>query len=399
MRELLLTPGHSQWWLLSPGIMIYYDRISILKKDFDSVIEKASSSSYHARIANHLEFLHKEQFAELNIIDLLPNQLDKLNINEAVKLKDNLIQVALDPEDPTITCIDIFKILHSSFSGWLDLNKRKIKYLNNDEQYSKYMLSEQIPKWNDRLFLLKNYSNSVPDKKLENILLYDKIINSSLLRLIATSLNYMNLTHNGYHIYDPLLQSYMPTIELLEGQNVAKNMCNEEGDVNKLFEVFRAKMKRYNEHFPIDLKISDLWKESKKHEKIRKDLVRLDDTLNRISSNDLKESLFDAQSEVKNIVNAIEITTKSIDNGFWIVGLICDCISPILFPKFAAKISNEISNFQSISKGVGAFAGRYAFIADKIITAQEDLKTNRYISSNFNKHIFDNHYKPFSKDI
>lgn len=399
MRELLLPPGHSQWWLLSPGIMIYYDHICILKKDFEDVIERAPSSSYHARIAKHLEIVNKDQFTELKIIESIPETTQICSPKRAIKVRDELIRSALDPNDPTLTSQDVFKILFSSFSTWVHFNKRKLLYLNPGEPYHNYLGTEKIPQWEKRIELLKQCCLPNTNKFQEELLQNDPITQGSLLRLITTVLTYMDLTHAGHHIYDPLLQSYLPAIELLEGQTIANKICNQGGDVNKLFEVFHSTMKKYNECLPININIKDLWKESKKHAQIRKNLARLDDTLNRITDDDLKYSLQEVQKQIKSVVQSLETSISIVDHGFWIAGIVCSIISTFLPPSLLSKLSNELSNLQSISKGIGLFAGRYALIADKIIIAQDDDKMRFNNHTKFNKKLFDEHYKPFSSSI
>lgn len=69
MREVFLTPEHSKWWLLSPGVAIYYDKIKICESDFNKALKEGSQSSYHNQIATHLDsFTSREDFPEIEII-------------------------------------------------------------------------------------------------------------------------------------------------------------------------------------------------------------------------------------------------------------------------------------------------------------------------------------------
>ncbi|HIJ29665.1 MAG TPA: hypothetical protein HPP65_05820 [Gammaproteobacteria bacterium] len=111
MREVYLTPEHSKWWLLSPGVTIYYDKIKICQSDYDKSLKEADQSSYHNQIALHLDaFLSRDDFPEIEII---PD--DELNLVEDHPQRSEVIKNILfnrveDKDDPTLEAKDLVKL-------------------------------------------------------------------------------------------------------------------------------------------------------------------------------------------------------------------------------------------------------------------------------------------------
>lgn len=102
MRKLFLPPGHSQWWLLSPGVMLYYDCICMLRRDFEETISKESMSSYHQAISRRLSSftnLKEVNFELIDSYEILENYNNLYNIRkESRYIRDSLIQQALDSD-------------------------------------------------------------------------------------------------------------------------------------------------------------------------------------------------------------------------------------------------------------------------------------------------------------
>lgn len=48
MRTIYLAPNITSFWMMNPGIILYYDKIYITKEDYDDIYEKKYYSSFHS---------------------------------------------------------------------------------------------------------------------------------------------------------------------------------------------------------------------------------------------------------------------------------------------------------------------------------------------------------------
>jgi hypothetical protein len=396
MREVYLTPEHSSWWLLSPGVTIYYDKLKICKSDFDKMLKAGGQSSYHDQIALHLDaFKSRDDFPEIEIIDDSELPLAKDYFQRADILKNILFKRAADNSDPTLIPKDLVKLTIDAFHHWIEYNKGKVRYLSKGEAYSNMLGSDLIPNWEQRLRSLYSIYRS-PDEEILNLFSENPDAISTFKRLLASSSRCIDLIDSGKQIYDPMLVEYLPTIQLIEGRRVTKNLIDKKGDVSGFFEAFNIQMTKYKEILPININLNEVGKNITDYNKIRSNLKRLDSTISSIQHSDLLHSLSDIKNEIGAIVHENQNLSRNIGYGFWVSGLIWTVASFLGGPDLSKKISDGATTLNMMSQGVGKFAGAYSLITDRVILQQDSkLMANSYNSVDYN--YFKKHYWDFSK--
>lgn len=370
MREVLLAPEHSQWWLLSPGITLFFDRLVILRDDYENVMGSAGQSSYHAQIAQHLEALIRQ--GELPVIEIREKLATlKDNYKEKAEIvRANLYRIAENPDNPALSPLDIVKLTERVFSNWIAHNKRKVPYLHDDEPYRKLLERDLLKSWKERQNNIAKLFSYREEEMLERFR-SDERTESTFTRLIASALQCMDLVDAGYRIYDPMFVEYLPAIAVLEALRTAKEITPQESDIRVLFNAYEVRMARYGEIIPLEVKISELPMIVKRYTKIRKLLERIDDTLKVIDEKDPARAFEAAKKEISPLVAEARIAAKTIDYGFWAAGLITSLIGDAVgLPALVDGISATTAALALVRRNVGRFAGAYALITDSMIMSQ-----------------------------
>ena len=110
MRDVVLVPEHSQWWLLSPGMTLYYDRLLIHSKDYEEIMNAAGKSSYHAQVAQHLDALMRQgEEPCIEVVKDLKGLGDDYH-KRGELIRDKLYALASDPQNPAISQKEIVRL-------------------------------------------------------------------------------------------------------------------------------------------------------------------------------------------------------------------------------------------------------------------------------------------------
>jgi hypothetical protein len=289
-REVILTPEHSQWWLLSPGVSLYYDTVKILESDLRKVLEAADQSSYHEEVAHRLEALQKEGEAPTLVVvpDYKGLEVDYAAQSSAI-LRE-LLDIARDPDNGLLDPKDLITLTRDSFQNWIAYNERKEKFLHTGENFQKLLADELLPQWRGRLATLDSLLEQPDHEALERFE-QNKEAQSTLLRLLASACRCMDLVNAGHHIYDPMLVGYMPAIALLERVRTSEEFFTDPhwkhtGDVSILFEAYRIRMARYQEAVPLDINRTTMRRIVAEFADVRQKLGRADAVLSSIDEKD-----------------------------------------------------------------------------------------------------------------
>ena len=393
MREVYLTPEHSKWWLLSPGVTIYYDRLKICKSDFEKVQKEAGNSSYHDQIALHLDaFISRDDYPEIEIIDDAELGLTENYQNRSEVLKNLLYRRAGDENDTTLTPREIVKLTIDAFEHWIDYNKGKVRYLRKDEPYRGLLGGDLIPEWEKRRSKLIEIYNS-PENEILDRFSEDKDSQSTFKRLLASCSRCIDLIDSGKQIYDPMLVEYLPVIQIIEGKRVSNRLMENRDDISSFFEAYRIQMSRYTDILPININLREVAKSIASYQQIRTNLERLDSTIKSITDSDLRSSVTEIENEIGNIVRETRNISKTIGYGFWISGIIWTIASALGCPDFASRIKSVVTTAHMMGRGVGRFAGAYSLITDRIILQQDStISSTHYHDVDydyFRKHYWD----------
>ena len=378
--------------------MLYYDKISMLRSDFESTVTNGSTSSYHNAISKRISHLATCKDVDFELIDTY-EVLEKEGSlrEEAKKIRAMLIERALDPNCKDIEKHTVFYVLESSFRSWMDFNMRKLSFLSKQEPLYKYLCEnpKNFAAWRTRERDLQEWRITASTMSSEQFTyICEKLIGGALLRLIETSLQYIILMQAGLHIYDPLLYSYLPAIETLKSGSFSKCIHDETESISNTFYLLCCREARRTYFLPPHLKGDDLSRAIEKHELVRKKMNQLDKTLASIKNEDLIYSLKDVIEETNSIVFSIKKISEALELGSWFVGLLSTSLSLVLNPLFISKTREYIANKLLRINPYGSFAGRYADITSSIIKEQQIFHDSKNLSFELKTSLLDKHYAP-----
>lgn len=387
MRIVHLTPDHSSWWLLSPGITLYFDELCIAQKDHQKLIERAGDSSYHEQLALHYERFKASGATQIRIID--DTEVKSNAIDIGASLARELIQTASDnPEfiDP----LHLIALARNSFVNWIQYNERKLQYLREDERMHGLM-NEELASWRNRLdrfnLLLDQHSAEVLSQFVD-----DKELLSTFSRLVTSATRCIELTDKGLRIYDPMLDSYMPMIELLERFMSAPTTgsCN----VMDSLDAYSFRMARYGETVPVHLGMDGFLRTIDQYADVRRKLERVDEAFESLQSHDLRMAFLSVKQEISPLVREAQSASRATEYAFWGVGLKYDIFSWLALPVVTDKLKSMAGTLSLITKRVGTFAGSYALIAEQLLSQQDLIKSSRR-PRHFDSTRYSSHFRNF----
>lgn len=387
MRTVYLTPDHSSWWLLSPGITLYFDELCIAQKDHQKLIERAGDSSYHEQLALHYERFNSSGAIQIRIIDDTEVQSNALNVGSS--FARNLILTARD-NPQFIDPVQLITISRNSFQNWIYYNERKLKYLRDDERmYS--IMSEELTSWHERMRrfnLLLDLPSTEALHKFED----DKELLSTFSRLVTSAARCIELTDQGLRIYDPMLDSYMPMIELLE-QYISVPALGDCNILNSL-DAYSFRMARYGETVPVHLGMNGLLHTIDQYADVRRKLERVDEAFKSLQNEDLHSAFRLTKQEISPLVREAQSASMATEYAFWGVGLRYDIFSWLALPVVTDKLKSIAGSLSLITKRVGTFAGSYALIAEQMVS-QQDLIKSSHRPRHFDRSRYNEHFRNF----
>jgi hypothetical protein len=396
MREVYLAPEHSKWWLLSPGMTLYYDKINILSADFDKAQQESGQSSYHDQLAGHLDaFTRREDYPEISVVSDFSIGSEESLLDEAQSVFEDLTSRASSDDDPTLIPDDLIQLTADAFRHWIDYNKGKVRFLRKDEAYRKLLGSELIPAWESRLLNLQRHLEAPAEERLGRFL-GDADALSTFKRLLTSSCRCIRLVDSGKQIYDPMLVEYLPAIQLIESRRISEKINTDDGNISPMFEAFRIKMSRYTEIVPVDLSIDSVGKAIEDFSRVRSSLERLDSTIQQVSDSDLKSSVHEVEAEIRHLLELANSVEKGISYGFWVSGIVWSVASVLGVPKLSSRVGEAAAALAMATKNVGKFAGAYSIITDRAILNQ-DTVVSRSSYGEIDYEYFKKHYWDFGK--
>lgn len=387
MRTVYLPSDHSSWWLLSPGITLYFDEICIAQKDHQKLIERAGDSSYHEQLALHYERFTTSGATEIRIVEDTAVQSNAVDIG--APLANELLQTAKDNPD-FIDPQHLIVLARNSFLNWIQYNERKLQYLREDERMYSLMV-EEIASWNGRLDRF-NELLELPQTEAFGQFCEDRALLSTFSRLVTSATRCIELTDKGLRIYDPMLDSYMPMIELLERYISAPATSN--GNALNVLDAYAFRMSRYGEVVPVHLGMDGFLRTIDQYAGVRRKLEKVDDAFESLQSHDLRLAFNSAKKDISPLVREAELASLVTEYAFWGVGLKYDVFSWLALPVVTDKLKSVAGAFSLITKRVGKFAGSYALIAEQLLSQQDLIKSSRR-PRHFDPARYSSHFRNF----
>lgn len=387
MRTVYLSPDHSSWWLLSPGITLYFDELCITQKDHQKLIERAGDSSYHEQLALHYERFMATGATKIRIID--NTEVQSIAVDIGVTLACELIQSASENPD-FIDPLKLVAITRNAFQNWIHYNERKLQYLRADEPMHS-LICEEIASWYIRLERF-NLLLDLPSAEVLGSFVDDKELLSTFNRLVASASRCIELTDNGLRIYDPMLDSYMPMIELLE--RYISVPTSSDSNVMASLNAYSFRMSRYGEIVPVQLGMDGFLRTIDQYADVRRKLERVDEAYESLQSQNLQAAFSSIRNEISPLIREAQLASKATEYAFWGVGLKYDIFSWLALPVVTDKLKSIAGSFSLITKRVGTFAGSYALIAEQLLS-QQDLIKSSHRPRHFDPARYSSHFRNF----
>jgi hypothetical protein len=353
-------------------VALYFDKLQILRSDYEQTLKEAGSSSYHHAVAVHLDALIEEACPQIEIVDELAGLPASEEIwYQADALLNYILSSANDASDPLLSPMDPVNITADAYQDWINYNKRKATFLRDDEPYRNELLIDLIPGWeNRRAFLIELESS--PESEVIDRFMSDMQAVTTLKYLLASALRCINLVDHGQHIHDPMLVEYRPVIDLVERirSDPGSVAHGKSRDFMALLEAYHFRMSRYGEVVPLKFGIRDVPRIVEVYTPIRSALEKVDSTLETISEDDPARAFDVAKKEIAPLVKLAKTAARSVEYGFWAVGLATALVAVVGSPFVTGRLKDALGTIALAERNVGRFAGAYAMVADEMVIGQ-----------------------------
>lgn len=382
MRTIVLSPDHSSWWLLSPGVSLYFDRLQILKADYEKLLSESKNTSYHEAVASRLQQLVQEGIPEIEVIESAPGVLAKDELEDISQaLLDEILKAAANPNDEMIDSEGLLKLTADAYRDWMNHSKRKTFVLREDEPYRIELEQDLIPAWTDRREEIMKLAEANPEEIVGRYKENQQAL-KTLRHLLGSAWQCISMTDAGMHIHDPMLIEYMPVVDLLERLRSAPPP-NESVNFSTMFAAYHFRMSRYGSIAPLKLSFRDLPRIVEKYTSIRRALERVDEALQEISTEDPASAFELAKREIAPLVREAKSAAKRVEWGYWAVGLFSPLVAIAGNPFLVSKTEKAASALVLAKRNVGEFAGIYALFADGLVVSQREFQMRKAAASTY----------------
>lgn len=396
MRSVLLTPEHSSWWLLSPGVTLYYDEVCILEADYRELLDQGGQSSYHEQVARNVEALVEQgQDPVIRIESDERFDVDRdveQQRRRAEVWREAVYAIASNPDDPTLDAVSLVELIEGAFRHWIAHNERKLDFLLDTEDYRRLLERDLLPGWRERLRTI-HALKAAPLTEIVDRIRDDEQVESTLSRLLAAAARCIDLVDGGHRIFDPMLVEYMPTIALLESIRTTNALSGRVHDASLLFEAYRIRMERYGSVEPLDIALKDLPQHVRRSADLRERLERVDRALESVDEDDPAAAFAAAKAEVEPLVREARRSAAVVEHGIWMASMLSPLVGAAAAPRVTTAASRVAGALPLIVRNVGRFAGSYAVVAEHLAVEQRTRK--RAASGEFDEAYFERHYWDF----
>ena len=218
VREAIINPGSSSWWLLTLTPIIYFDQVRISDKDLVSVYEQKGRSTYNLAVSRVLQALERYADERILIVDPnLPARGRTLSVKrESKRIADKLLELADGWRPRELTIVrpsEIKNVMINAYREWIFYNRKKSQSLPDSDRLRKKLIAIEIPRWRGVLSRLKSTpARDIPDllrKDPDLYIVYSDIIRNAYLLTSITS-SYKQ------RAYDVLANEFLPAVSLIE---------------------------------------------------------------------------------------------------------------------------------------------------------------------------------------
>lgn len=374
MRTIYLAPNITSFWMMNPGIILYYDKIYITKKDYDDIYEKKHYSSFHSYAYYFFN----------NLINKYPNIFTITEYHRDINKYDQQAISIIDflfNEQSTVyfSPKKILDITTKKYLKWIKFNENKCLILSNEDEYRDVLQNQYIKKWKQYLKNINNLYKYVNHSDFYHRFKDNKSAIGSFTRLISRSLELIDFSKRKISTYDCMFKDYIDGINLAE---YALHIINNKPYMGKISPLFSTKNKNIKLYNLISYtNIKSFFDNIEKYAYIRKKLYEIDTIINNLDNKDLYNAAY-INKEIINILK--QIKSKKVDYAIWI-GCFFPILSYIFSPRIAEYAKNLVIDFYIHNKKYGdifcpyiKLYGTMLKINDCQIPALSHCNTNKF---------------------
>jgi hypothetical protein len=231
IRQAVINPGSSSWWLLSLTPFLYFEKVRASSADLQSVLEQEGKSAYHDAAAQVLAALQRHTGKDILSSDSsLPSRGRSREIlDQARQTSKELVLHAArwSPSTPTLARPSELKtVMVNAYREWIRYNRKKAALLPHGDPLREELATKQIPRWSSILQRLTATTPRCIPELLENDqdlfqVLADVVRNAILLTSIAEK--------RHEKTFDSLAREFLPAVELVERIRIFGNAALSDG--------------------------------------------------------------------------------------------------------------------------------------------------------------------------
>lgn len=313
MRTIRLAPEISSFWLMNPGILLFYDKIYFCKEDFKRIYTEKNFSSFHKYRYKFIKKIQKTYPNMIEVVECDPN-INKYD-KEALELVDFIFR---NQSINSFSNKSILDITVKKYKKWITFNEKKCIFLSQDDDYRYILQNEHIKKWKRYLIDIERLYQYVDSRDFYSRFIDVQSAIGSFTRLLSRSLQFVDWSENGSQVYDCMFNDYIDGINIVEQAISLIWEKPYKGDLQPLYSIVP-----HNNVQEISYEnIKNFFKNIEKYEAIRKKLLEIDVIINNIQCDNLKTCI----EANKHIMDAIKfIRSKKIDYVIWV-----SCIAPVI---------------------------------------------------------------------
>lgn len=236
LRQAVIVPGSSKWWLLTLSPIIYFDRVRVSADDLVEIHNQSGQSAYHEAVSGVLRAIEKHADEEIFVVDeSLPQKGESPHIaSEVTRLSNALLDMAdaYSSWHPTVVRPgEIKQVLIHACREWRRYNRQKAYSLPRTDPLRIELLERQIPASLDREATYRSVPAArFPEFLRKNprfLLIFQNIIrNAWLLSSISGS--------QHERVYDVLAREFLPAVSLTERYRVFVELPEAQPDIHNL---------------------------------------------------------------------------------------------------------------------------------------------------------------------
>ena len=268
-EAIYLTPQHAKVWCVSPGVILFADHVVIDNDDYRRI--EAPTSSFDETARSNLEIILDGSDFRVHTEDLslfAPN--GKSRLIAAEKELRVIVDELMTARSPgIITAVHFREALLRAYQVFVSYNTFKTQFLKPDENFARDLEEAKFPEWQrcisaTRMAKARDLRGLLTSREGTWSDLWDVSVN-----LIAVSRSIMDMSEEGYHVYDPLHKEFAPWIELLTRKDILTSEMDEPVSLDTVNDLLVGQLTRLLPNEVKSMSLSEMIRERKRLKALR----------------------------------------------------------------------------------------------------------------------------------